>query len=90
MYKVDGTQHKENYTLYGREFTIYRLGNAQPDRDTWKKAYELYIQAFQSPVKDVEKKKLARLTKKPVRKEVQEWLFDYDAFLRGLGRMSLS
>ena len=88
-YKVDGTQNARICRL--RVYSSYdRLGNAQPDRETWKKAYELYIQAFQSPVKDIEKKKLARLIKKPSRKEVQEWLFDYDAFLRGLGRMSLS
>lgn len=67
-----------------------RLGNAEPDRETWKGAFELYLRAFQSPITEPEKKNLRRILKKPVRKEVLDEFFDYDAFLRGLGRMSLS
>lgn len=48
------------------------------------------MQAFHIPVKETDKKRLARVLKKPASKEVVEWLFDYNAFLRGLGRMSLS
>ncbi|KAI8996255.1 SET domain-containing protein [Trametes punicea] len=64
--------------------------NAEPDRTMWKKAHKLYVQAFQEPATEAEKKRLARLLKKPLRADVAEALFDYDAFLRGLGRMSLN
>lgn len=63
---------------------------AEPDRATWKKAFQLYSQAFREPVQEAEKKKLARILKKPIPQEVIDELFDYEAFLRGLGRMSLS
>ena len=66
-----------------------RLG-AEPDRATWKRAYKLYAQAFQEPATDAEKKRLSKLLRKPLPQEVVELFFDYDAFLRGLGRMSLS
>ena len=56
----------------------------------WKKAHKLYVQAFQEPATDAEKKRLAKLLKKPPPKDVSDALFDYEAFLRGLGRMSLS
>ncbi|OSC96407.1 SET domain-containing protein [Trametes coccinea BRFM310] len=64
--------------------------NAEPDRAMWKKAHKLYLQAFQEPATDAEKKRLAKLLKKPLRQDIAEALFDYDAFLRGLGRMSLN
>ena len=67
-----------------------RLGNAEPDRETWKKAYELFLRAFKEPATETEKKRLHRVLRKPTRKEVADELFEYDAFLRGLGRMSLS
>ncbi|EKM52389.1 uncharacterized protein PHACADRAFT_148986 [Phanerochaete carnosa HHB-10118-sp] len=66
------------------------LGSAEPDRDTWKKAYELFVRAFKDPGTESEKKRLARLLRKPTRKEVDDEIFGYDAFLRGLGRMSLN
>ena len=66
-----------------------RLG-AEPDRAMWKRAHKLYVQAFQEPATDAEKKRLAKLLKKPLRQDVADALFDYEAFLRGLGRMSLS
>ena len=56
----------------------------------WKKAHKLYVQAFQEPTTDAEKKRLAKLLKKPLPQDVADALFDYEAFLRGLGRMSLS
>ena len=57
---------------------------------TWKNCYQLYLQAFRTPKSTADKKKLARLLKKPLDPEIEKDLFDYDAFLRGLGRMSLS
>lgn len=72
-------------TLY-----LQRLGDAEPNRETWKQAYQLYVQAFRDPTTEGDKKKLSRLLRKPLPKEVADSVFEYDAFLWGLGRMSLS
>ncbi|KAI0830327.1 SET domain-containing protein [Trametes gibbosa] len=64
--------------------------NGEPDRAMWKKAHKLFVQAFQAPLTDTEKKRLVKLLKKPLRQDVADALFDYEAFLRGLGRMSLN
>ncbi|KAK7045435.1 hypothetical protein VNI00_007688 [Paramarasmius palmivorus] len=56
----------------------------------WKKAYDLYIQAFQKPTSPIEQKKLAKIFKKPLRADIEAELFSYQGFLRGLGRMSLN
>lgn len=48
------------------------------------------MQAFRKPKSVAEQKKLARILKKPLNPEIEKELFEYDAFLRGLGRMSLS
>ncbi|EMD30911.1 hypothetical protein CERSUDRAFT_163648 [Gelatoporia subvermispora B] len=66
------------------------MKGAEPDRATWKRAYQLFVQAFRDPTDDAHKKKLAKLLKKPLSKDIADELFDYDAFLRGLGRMSLN
>ncbi|KAH9922237.1 SET domain-containing protein [Fomitopsis serialis] len=66
------------------------LNGAEPDRETWKKAFEHYVRAFREPATDREKKRLARTLKKPVKPEIADALFTYDAFLLGLGRMSLN
>ena len=65
---------------------------------TWKEAFRLYRQALWDPPVDADKKRLAKLSKRTfqsaetetVRKKLNEELFSYDAFLRNLGRMSLS
>jgi hypothetical protein len=60
-------------------------------RDSWKKAYDLYIQAFKKPGTMQEQKKLAKLLKKPLPADVERDLFDYSqGFLRRLGMVSLS
>ncbi|KAH9851289.1 SET domain-containing protein [Lenzites betulinus] len=64
--------------------------SGEPDRALWKKAHKLFVQAFQEPATETEKKRLAKLLKKPLRQDVADALFGYDAFLRGLGRMSLN
>lgn len=70
---------------------VVRGGQSEPDRAAWKKAYQLYIEAFKEPKTPLEKKKLARIVKKPLNAEIDNELFEYDpGFLRGLGRMSLS
>ncbi|KAI6118164.1 hypothetical protein F5141DRAFT_604744 [Pisolithus sp. B1] len=62
----------------------------EPDRKTWQKAFELYLQAFKEPKTALEQKKLAKILRKPVPESLQKELFGYDAFLRGLGRISLN
>ena len=60
-------------------------------RDSWKKAYGLYLQAFKKPETSHEQKKLAKLLKKPLPADVEQDLFDYSlGFLRRLGMVSLS
>lgn len=48
------------------------------------------MQAFRVPPTLQDQKKLARLVKRPFRADVSQGLFQYDAFLRNLGKMSLS
>lgn len=65
---------------------------------TWKEAFRLYRHALWDPPTDTDKKRLAKLSKRTfqsaetevIRKKLNEELFSYDAFLRNLGRMSLS
>ncbi|KAF8549830.1 SET domain-containing protein [Imleria badia] len=71
-------------------FRALRDKGVEPDRETWKKAHELYLWAFKAPKASDEQKKLARILKKPVSESIQRDLFEYDEFLRGLGRMSLN
>ena len=60
-------------------------------RDSWKKAYGVYLQAFKKPETMHEQKKLAKLLKKPLPADVEYDLFDYSlGFLRRLGMVSLS
>ncbi|KAI0742944.1 SET domain-containing protein [Daedaleopsis nitida] len=67
----------------------HRLG-AEPDRAMWKRAHKYYLQAFQEPATDIEKKRLAKLLKKELPKGIVDTLFEYDAFLHWLGRMNLN
>jgi hypothetical protein len=75
-----------------------RLGSHQHMHPTWKEAFQLYRHALWDPPLDPDKKRLAKLSKRTfqsaeteiVRKKLNEELFSYDAFLRNLGRMSLS
>lgn len=62
----------------------------EPDRETWQKAFELYLQTFKEPKTALEQKKLAKILRKPIPESLQKELFGYDAFLRGLGRISLN
>lgn len=50
----------------------------------------MYMQAFRQPKELENQKKLAKILKKPLDPEVEKEFFTYEAFLRGLGRMSLS
>ncbi|KAH9969393.1 SET domain-containing protein [Lactifluus volemus] len=63
---------------------------AEPDRETWEAAHSAFVQAFVSPPDVASQKKLAKLLKRPLPKEVADALFTYDGFLHGLGRMSLN
>ncbi len=68
----------------------HRSGHPEPDRATWKKAYDLYLHAFKEATTPVEQKKLARILRKPLRPDIAQELFDYNGFLRHLGKMNLS
>jgi hypothetical protein len=48
------------------------------------------LQAFKEPKSPAQQKKLARILQKQIPEELQKDTFNYQAFLRGLGRMSLS
>ncbi|KAG8215343.1 hypothetical protein J3R82DRAFT_8938 [Butyriboletus roseoflavus] len=71
-------------------FRALRDKGLEPDRENWRKAHELYLWAFKAPKASDEQKKLARILKKPVPESIQREFFEYDGFLRGLGRMSLN
>lgn len=62
----------------------------EPDRETWKKCFELYLEAFRTPKLPADQKKLAKILKKPLDPMIENAFFEYDAFLHGLGRVSLS
>jgi hypothetical protein len=66
------------------------LHGVEPDRATWQAAYRAFTQAFVVPPDTVQQKKLVKLLKRLLSKEVADALFTYEAFLYGLGRMSLS
>ncbi|XP_006453847.1 hypothetical protein AGABI2DRAFT_181876 [Agaricus bisporus var. bisporus H97] len=75
-------RHKYSYNLSGQY---------EPDRETWRHAYELFIQAFKEPSSTADAKKLAKIFRKPHPSNFQAEIFDYNTgFLRGLGRMSLN
>ncbi|KAJ4480919.1 hypothetical protein J3R30DRAFT_2379715 [Lentinula aciculospora] len=67
----------------------FHQGN-QPDSESWRKAFDLYMQAFKEPPSLLDQKKLAKIMKKPLKADVSQGLFQYDAFLRNLGKMSLN
>ena len=66
------------------------MHGVEPDRNTWQAAHKAYTQAFVEPPDTTSQKKLAKILKRPLPKEVADALFTYDGFLHGLGRMSLS
>ncbi|KAG6336301.1 hypothetical protein ID866_2777 [Astraeus odoratus] len=82
----------QSLTVLGMEerFITLRDQGVEPDRETWCKAFELYVHAFKDPKTTIEKKKLARVLRKPIPESLERELFEYEAFLRGLGRMSLN
>jgi hypothetical protein len=69
---------------------LSRLHGVEPDRATWQAAHSAFTQAFVAPPDTAQQKKLAKLLKQPLPKEIADALFTYEGFLHGLGRMSLS
>ncbi|KAK0465228.1 SET domain-containing protein [Desarmillaria tabescens] len=57
-----------------------------PERETWKRVWTLYVDAFQSS----QALKIIAKAKKPLGEQTKTELFSYEGFLRGLGRMSLN
>ncbi|KAF7369831.1 Set-like protein [Mycena venus] len=88
-----------SFAVLGMEERARYSFRSEPDRETWKKAFELYRTAFHRPrredggpknLPDAEKR-VASILRKPLPAEIEAALFDYDTgFLRGLGRMSLN
>jgi len=72
------------------KYSFSHTGMAEPDRESWKKAHNAYLHAFRSPKSQADQKSLARILKKPLNPVIEKALFEYDGFLRGLGRMSLN
>jgi hypothetical protein len=69
---------------------LSRLHDVELDRATWQAAHRAFTEAFLAPPDTVQQKKLAKLLKRPLPKEVADALFTYEGFFHGLGRMSLS
>ncbi|KAI6037978.1 hypothetical protein EDC04DRAFT_2896996 [Pisolithus marmoratus] len=82
----------QSLAVLGMEERFRTLINqgVEPDREMWQKAFELYLQAFKEPKTALEQKKLAKILRRPISESLQKELFGYDAFLRGLGRISLN
>ncbi|KAF8637143.1 hypothetical protein AX17_003047 [Amanita inopinata Kibby_2008] len=72
------------------KYSFKSAGHPEPDRATWKKAFELYVQAFKQPTTVAEQKRLGRMLKKPLQSDIDQELFDYNGFLRHLGKMNLN
>ncbi|TFK20659.1 SET domain-containing protein [Coprinopsis marcescibilis] len=69
----------------------YDFNIREPDRQTWKKAHHLVVQAFKEPKTPNEQKKLGKILKKPLDEDIDQEFFNYDpGFLRNLGKMSLN
>jgi SET domain len=81
---------KPAYSIRLLSLSITRLHGAEPDRETWQVAHMAFVQAFVLPPDLASQKKLAKLLKRPIPKDVADALFTYDGFLHGLGRMNLS
>ncbi|KAF5383916.1 hypothetical protein D9757_007422 [Collybiopsis confluens] len=77
-------------TLSMEDRAKYHFDSAEPDPKAWRKAFNLYMQAFKEPESLIDQKKLARIIQKPVRAEISQGLFQFDAFLRNLGKMNLN
>ncbi|KAF8192761.1 hypothetical protein K438DRAFT_1906839 [Mycena galopus ATCC 62051] len=85
-----------------RGFAVLGLeerARSEPDRETWKAAFELFRATFQRPRREegapkdqtAEEKRVTAILRKPLPADIESALFDYDTgFLHGLGRMSLN
>jgi len=78
-------------TLSMEDRAKYHLNKAmESDESQWRNAFKLYVQAFKAPTSPTDARKLARIVKKPIKGEIYQGLFQYDAFLRNLGKMNLN
>ncbi|KAN0120594.1 hypothetical protein V8E52_004421 [Russula decolorans] len=66
------------------------LHGVEPDSATWQAAHRAFTEASVAPPDTVQQKKLAKLLKRPLLKELADALFKYKGFLHGVGRMSLN
>jgi hypothetical protein len=72
--------------LFLTSLLLSRLHGVEPDHATWQAAHRTFTQAFVAPPDTVRQKKLARLLKRPLPKEVADTLFTYEGFPHGLRR----
>ncbi|KAJ7699349.1 hypothetical protein B0H17DRAFT_307442 [Mycena rosella] len=87
------------FAVLGMEERARYSFRSEPDRATWKTAFEHFCRAFHRPRRDEpdaknltdEEKRVAAILRRPLPAEIEAALFDYETgFLRGLGRMSLN
>ncbi|KAJ6463516.1 hypothetical protein C8R45DRAFT_878433 [Mycena sanguinolenta] len=87
------------FAVLGMEERARYSFRSEPDRETWKAAFELFCATFHRPRREdgptknhtAEEKKIAAILRKPLPAEIEAALFSYDTgFLHGLGRMSLN
>lgn len=71
-----------------------KTSGLEPDQAMWKRAWRTFSSALKEPASEKEKKALKKIVKREVGEvlgaTVEEELWEYEGFLRGLGRMSLS
>ncbi|KAF7373607.1 Set-like protein [Mycena sanguinolenta] len=87
------------FAVLGMEERARYSFRSEPDRETWKAAFELFCATFHRPRREdgamknqtAEEKKVAAILRKPLPAEIEAALFDYNTgFLHGLGRMNLN
>lgn len=67
-----------------------RGGNASFQPDAWRRLHGLLLNAFKEPAVEADRKKLARILKKPLPEDIEQALFSFEGLLHNLGRMNLS
>jgi hypothetical protein len=58
--------------------------------EMWKHCHQLILQAFKDPPSNTHKNALKRVLRKPIPEELDQEFLSWDAFLLGMGKMSLN
>jgi hypothetical protein len=67
----------------------YFVGGSEVDPDAWKAAQAVLIDAF-APEEEKAKKRIGRILKKRLPKEIERSMFSYEGVCKGLGKINLS